>query len=62
MNYFARRDHFRETADRAVRYFREQGYKGIRTAVNDACSTMLFRATETEEREMMDIVRSRLKR
>lgn len=62
MNYFGRRNQFRETADRAVRYFREQGHTALRGAVLSACATMQFKATEDEEREMMDIVRSKSKR
>lgn len=61
-NYMARRERFRETAERAIRYFREQRYTALRGAVLSACSTMLFDASDEEEREMMNFVRSRSKR
>lgn len=60
--YLKRREHFRETTERAIRYYREQRYQALFGAVISACGTMLFDATEAEEREMMDIVRSRSKR
>ncbi len=61
-DYLDRRERCRETAERAARYFREQGYTASRRAVLSACATMQFKATEAEEREMMDIVRSKSKR
>ena len=60
--YLKRREHFRETTERAIRYYREQRYQALYGAVISACGTMNFDATDAEEREMMDIVRSRSKR
>jgi len=56
-DHLSRRRHLRETAERAIRYHRENPAGcGIRSAVESACGTMLFEATETEIEEMAGIV------
>lgn len=57
LEYLARRKHLRETIERAIRYHHENPAGcGIRSAVESACGTMLFDATEAEMSEMIEAV------